>query len=258
VNKNKTIGLVLSGGGARGIAHIGILKALEELGVKPNIISGTSTGAAIGAFYAAGYSVSQIEEIILNNHFFHFSDFAWSNSGLLSTHGNEEMFRKYFKHKSFKDLKLPLYISATDILAGKTVFYASGDVVNVILASSALPLVFKPVKYKNRLLIDGSTISCFPIEPLIKKCDMIIGAYVNPVSKIKSISGMRNIFDRGIHLTLYKDVEKKKEFCDLFIEPPALRNYNMFDFKHGKDLLEIGYRYTIRQKEKISALQFIK
>lgn len=258
MNKNKTIGLVLSGGGARGIAHIGILQALEELGVKPDIISGTSTGAAIGAFYTAGYTVSQIKEIILTNHFFRFSDFAWSSSGLLSTEGNEEMFRKYFKHKSFNDLKLPLYISATDILAGKTIFYSDGDVVKVILASSALPLVFKPVKYKNRLLIDGSAISCFPIEPLIKRCDTIIGAYVNPIGKIKNISGIKNIFDRGVHLALYKDVEKKKEYCDLFIEPPALLNYNMFDFKYGKDLLKIGYCHTIRQKAKILALKIIK
>lgn len=255
MNKKKRIGLVLSGGGARGVAHIGILKALEELGIKPDIISGTSSGAAIGAFYVAGYSVPQITDIIFNNKFFHFTDFALSKSGLLKTQANEKIFRKYFKNKSFKDLKLPLYMSATDILAGKTIFYSSGDVVKIIMASSAIPAIFEPVKYKNRLLIDGSAISCFPIEPLIKKCDAIIGAYVNPVSNIKSISGMLNIFDRGFHLALYKDVEQKKEYCDLFIEPPALVNYNMFDFKKGKELLEIGYEYTMRQKDKILSLQ---
>lgn len=221
------LGLVLSGGGARGIAHIGILKVLEELGVKPDIISGTSSGAIIGAFYAAGYSITEITDIIKSNSIFHLSDMAWSTSGVLKMKANEKMYRKYFKKDSIQDIKIPLYISATDILSGKSVFYSSGDIVNAIIASSAIPVIFEPVKYKNRLLIDGSATSCFPIEPLMNKCDTIIGVYVNPVKKVRTISGMINIFDRGFHLSLYKDVQQKKAYCDLFIEPPLLTGHTM-------------------------------
>lgn len=149
MSKNSHIGLVLSGGGALGIAHIGVLKALEEAGIRPDIISGTSSGAVIGAFYAAGYSISQIMYIITTNTIFHYNDIAWSTSGLLKSEANEKMYRKYFRHKYFKDLAIPLSISATDILNGKTIFYSSGDVVKVLLASTAIPVLFEPVNKKN-------------------------------------------------------------------------------------------------------------
>lgn len=254
MSKKRRIGLVLSGGGARGLAHLGVLKALEKFDIKPVIISGTSSGAVIGAFYAAGYPIDEIVDIISKNTIFHFGDFAWSKSGLLASAANEKMYRKYFKHKSFEDLKLPLYISATDILAGKTIYFSSGDVVKPMLASTAIPAIFEPVKYKNHLLIDGSALSGLPVEPLLKRCEVIIGSYVNPVNPIKNISGMLNIFDRGYHLTSYKDVKEKKEYCDLFLEPPALINYTMFDFKKAKEIIEIGYKYTIKQKGKIKLL----
>jgi NTE family protein len=255
VDRKKRVGLVLSGGGARGIAHIGVLRALEELGIKPEVISGTSAGAAIGAFYAAGYSSQQIEEIILNNKFFHFLDLAWNSSGLLSANSNEKMFRKYLGNKTFKDLTIPLFVSASDLLSAETVFFSSGDVVNAILASSAIPMIFEPVKYKSHLLIDGSAISCFPIEPLVTQCESIIGVYVNPINKIKNISGMLNIADRGFHLALYTDLKLKKHLCKVFIEPPALVNYSMFDFKKVTELVTIGYEYTLSKKDQLLALK---
>ncbi|MGZ4034181.1 MAG: patatin-like phospholipase family protein, partial [Bacteroidia bacterium] len=248
------LGLVLSGGGARGIAHIGVLKALLELGTEPDIISGTSSGAIIGAFYAAGYSPDKITEIISANSIFHYKDIAWSTSGLLKSKANETMYRKYFKYRTFENLDIPLHISATDILNGKTVFYSSGDIVMPIVASSAIPVLFEPVNYKNRLLIDGSSISCFPTEPLMKKCDIMIGVYTNPVKKIKTISGINNIFDRALHLTLYNDVCQKKKLCNLFIEPPALTQYNMFDFKKANEIIDIGYKHTMRLKKQINKL----
>src|SRR5690606_37118704 len=139
----------------------------------------------------------QIEEIILNNKFFHFLDLAWNSSGLLSAHSNEKMFRKYLDNKTFNDLTIPLYVSAADLLSAETVVFSSGDVVNAVLASSAIPMIFEPLNYKKHLLIDGSSISCFPTEPLIDQCELMIGVYVNPIHKIKNISGMLNIADRG-------------------------------------------------------------
>jgi NTE family protein len=114
------LGLVLSGGGARGIAHIGVLKALEEFEIKPDMISGTSSGAIIGAFYAAGFSIPEITDVIKTNKVFRFADLSLSTSGFLKTKSNEEMFRKYFKKKIFQELDIPLFISATDLLNGKT------------------------------------------------------------------------------------------------------------------------------------------
>lgn len=248
------IGLVLSGGGARGIAHIGVLKAFEELGITPNVISGTSAGAAIGAFYAAGFSISEITEFVRVNRFFHLSDVAWNSSGLLKTETNEKLFRKYFQHKTIEDLKIPLFISATDILEGKSVFFSEGDLVMAILASTALPLVFEPIEYRNKILIDGGVISAFPTEPLLAICERIVGVYVNPVSPIKSIKGMMNVFDRGLHLTMYHNVEQKKQHCNLFIEPPDLLNFSTFDYDRSEELIDIGYRHTMTLQNELTKL----
>jgi NTE family protein len=238
------IGLVLSGGGARGLAHIGVLMALEESGITPNFISGSSAGAMIGAFYAAGYSIGDIRDIVLNNSIFHFNDFAWSKTGLLKTSSNEGILRKYFKDHTFETLKTPLYISATDIMNAEVIVFSSGDLVKAILSSSAIPVLFEPVKYMDKLLIDGAAMSCFPVAPLINRCDTIIGVYVNPVKKTNKVLSMMDIVDRGIHLALYNEVLLKKGACNLFIEPPALQDYSMFDFNKTQELIEIGYQYT--------------
>ena len=112
-------GIVLSGGGARGIAHLGILKALEEFGIQPSIISGTSAGAIAGAFYAKGYGVAEIVSIIKNGHFFNFSNLNIVKQGLFSMKGFEDIYKTYFKNNSFTDLDIPLSIAATDILKGE-------------------------------------------------------------------------------------------------------------------------------------------
>lgn len=245
------LGLALSGGGARGIAHIGVLKALEEIDVIPDVISGTSAGAIIGAFYSAGFSIPEIIDIVKKNKIFHLSDMSFSASGLLKTAANEEMFRKYFDKMTFMDLKIPLFISTTDLLCGRTIMFSEGDVVKAVIASSAIPVLFEPVKYKNTLLIDGSTTNCFPTEVIKNISDFLIGVYVNPMEEINSISGMQNIFDRVFHLSIYEDALRKKDDCDLFIEPPLLNDYSMFDVNKVDMLVAIGYDYTIRLKDKI-------
>jgi NTE family protein len=115
------LGLVVSGGGARGIAHIGVIKAFEEFEIKPDMISGTSSGAIIGAFYVAGFSIPEITDIIKTNKIFRFADISLSTSGFLKTKSNEEMFRKYFKKKTFEELDIQLFISSTDFLNGKII-----------------------------------------------------------------------------------------------------------------------------------------
>jgi len=248
------IGLVLSGGGTRGLAHLGVLKALAEMGIKPDIISGTSSGAIIGVLYSAGYSLEAIAEIFKINKIFQFNNLAWNNSGLLKSESCEKICKLYLKKKSFEDLQIPLIISATDILKGKTLFFSSGNLPKIIAASSALPVLFEPVRYKSHLLIDGSTISCFPVEPLVRRCNFIIGSYTNPVNEIKVITRITQLIDRSIHLCLLNDVNQKKNYCDLFIEPPLLTNYSMFDFKKVDEIREVGYEYTMGMKNEIQKL----
>jgi NTE family protein len=123
--------------------------------------------------------------------------------------------------------------------------------VKAVIASSAIPVLFEPVKYKKFLLIDGSSTNCFPTDAVLKSADFIIGVYVNPIEEKKMISGMLNIFDRGFHLSIYEDSRRKIDDCDLFIEPPLLNEYSMFDVKKVDELIDIGYHYTKGLKRKL-------
>jgi NTE family protein len=238
-------GLVLSGGGARGFAHLGVLKGLEELGVRIDMVSGTSCGAIIGALYCAGYTTTEIGKIIKSNSIFHVNGIAWSSSGLLKPESAEKTYLKYFPARSFDVMKIPLYISASDLLSGKAIVFSSGDLVTIVSASSAIPVIFEPVKYQGYLLADGAATSCFPVEPLVGQCEKIIGVYVNPVGVLQELSGVSGIIDRNVHLAIHREFEQKKGLCNFNIEPAELSGYGMFDFRKADELVDIGYRYTM-------------
>ena len=138
------IGLVLSGGGARGISHIGAIKALMEEGIIFDIISGTSAGAFIGALLAHGYSPDDILEIFLKTYFSGYLRFGFSTGGLLRIDRAEEILKKYIPENTFEALKIPLAVTATDINAGEEICFRKGELAKPVLASCCLPGLFKP------------------------------------------------------------------------------------------------------------------
>lgn len=250
----KKIGIALSGGGARGLAHLGILKALEEFNVKPDILSGTSAGAIAGAFYAKGYSIDQIVEIVKNGHFFGVSNFLFKEKGLFSMKGFKEIYSKHFPSDSFDELNIPMHIAATDILNGQLDFFSSGSLSKVLMASSCVPLVFKPIQYNDTLYVDGGIMNNFPVEPLIGKCDILIGIEVNSIKKEEADIHKSTILDRSFHLAMSASVEKKREHCDLFLQPKDMSTFGMFDIKKFDEIFQHGYAYGKSQKDKILAL----
>ncbi len=165
------------------------------------------------------------------------------------------MYKKYFKGISFNKLRIPLYVATTNILDGKATYFSSGNLVKAIVASSSIPILFEPVKYKGMLLTDGSIADCFPIDPILQKCDFIVGVYVNPINEIKKMPGMKNMLDRSFHMALYKDVTQKKEKCNLFIEPADVGNFGIFDFEKAQELVDIGYKSAINHKLKLVKLK---
>ena len=148
----KKIGLVLSGGGVRGIAHLGILKFLEECGCVINCISGTSTGAMLGAFNAFGYSAQEILTITKNTKLFSLSDVAFSQSGIFNMKGIEESIIKHIPENTFECLRFPLHATATNILTGEAVYFSTGILSSQLMASSCVPFIFKPIEYQGCLL----------------------------------------------------------------------------------------------------------
>lgn len=240
----KKIALVLSGGGARGISHIGAIKALEEKGLKPDVISGTSAGSFVGALIAYGYTADEIFDIILKTRFSSYLRFGFSFGGLLKIDRVEEIIKKYIPENTFEALKIPLVVTATDLHAGQEVTFRSGNLGKVILASCCLPGVFKPFNLEGRDLIDGAIFNNLPVAPIEQEADYIIGIHCNPLLFHKPFSHMHQITVRSIRMAMRHKAKASLDRCDLLIEAPELSTFNTFDFTKARKLFDIGYSYT--------------
>lgn len=236
-------GIVLSGGGARGLAHIGVLAALEEHGISPALVSGSSMGAIVGAFYAAGTSIDEMLAIAKNRKLYKL--FNWNfpkRGGMLSLQILLEALQQHIPEDSFKALKKKLFISVSNISAGKHETISKGSLFQAVIASSSIPIIFEPQIIKGHTYIDGGLFNDLPVEPLVGKCHTIIASHVNYNGPEPELSSIRAIAERVYRLAIYQHVEKNFNKCDFIIDPPELREHSIFDFKHIEKLYEIGYR----------------
>jgi NTE family protein len=238
------IGLILSGGGARGISHIGAIKALAEQGIHPDIISGTSAGAFIGALLANGYSPDEIFDIFLKTRFSGYLRFGFSLGGLLKIDRAEEILKKYIPENSFESLKIPLVVTTTDINAGEEVCFRKGELFRPVLASCCLPGIFKPMQFQDRELVDGAIFNNLPVAAIENDADYLIGIHCNPMAMTKGSSNVHQITYRSFRLAMRGKAKASLDRCDLLIEAPELCTYSILDFRKADKLFEIGYRYT--------------
>jgi len=223
------IGLVLSGGGARGVAHLGVLKALDELGVQVSAISGTSAGAIVGAFYSAGYKPEEILNIAKTQKFFGFSNLLFGKAGLFNMEAFDSVYHTYFPHNKVEQLGIAMTIAATDIVKGEICYFSKGDLSKALLASSCVPLVFEPITVGDAIMMDGGILNNFPVEPLLSTCDKIIGVNVNAISQNFDQIHMKDMLDRSFHIAMNGAIQEKIKYCDVFIEPENMSRFGMFD-----------------------------
>lgn len=237
--------MVLSGGGARGFAHVGILQALEESGIFPSAIAATSAGALIGAFIADGFRAAELKELVLKNvRLSLLVDFSNIRSGVISLNKLGEFIGKNLRHQRIEDLPIPFYPTVTDMRDGSQVIFKSGEIVPAILAASSIPGVFSPVQIGGVPFGDGGLYNNLPVEPLADRKGEIIAIHVNPVSPFEGQASFAKIVDRSIHLSFQKTVKASADGCRLFIEPPGLSQFGMFDVQKLNDIYETGYQYT--------------
>jgi len=238
------IGIALSGGGAKGFAHLGILKALEEFGITISEISGTSAGAIAGAFYCSGLSPDKTLEIISSTGFLKSVRPAWSWTGLLSLDGFKEVLHKYLPDNSFESLRIPLTIAATEIRLGKVAYFNSGELISRVIASSSIPALFDPVVLDGHVYVDGGIMDNLPVRPLVGKCDFIIGCHSNPVDQRLDIKNVKEVTERSLLIAISVTSGYSKAQCNVVLEPPDLARFSTFDLSRGKEIFEIGYSYT--------------
>ena len=281
------VGLVLSGGGAKGLAHIGVLKVLEETGVKVDYIGGTSMGAIIGALYASGYSAKQLDSIFQETNFniliqdelprsaktfyekrdaekyaitLPFDNFSISFPSALSRGQNiYNLMSKLTLHlqdkQDFSKLPIPFFAVATDVETGEEVILDSGYLPQAISASAAIPTLFSPVQVDGRMLTDGGVANNYPVEELQKRgAEIIIGVDVQdtlaPREELKSIF---EILTQISNFRTIKDMRGKIEKTDVYIDPD-ISPYDVMSFSEGKAIMEAG---EAAAREKIEQLQAI-
>lgn len=237
--------LVLSGGGARGFAHLGVIKALQEKNIGFHAISATSAGSMVGAFLCDGYSVEETINICRKELPFTKLNFRLSQ-GWLSLETLQQTLEKYLRNKTFERLKHPFHVSVTDLNTGKQVILNSGDVIPAVMAASAIPVVISPVVINNIPYADGGVSSNLPVEPFLNSDLKIIGVNVNPIDDFNVKHGVRQQVDRIVHLILRQTILRQLNHVDVFLEPPALKNYGLFDTKKMDEIIKIGYDYTIK------------
>lgn len=240
------IGLALSGGGTKGIAHAGVLKFLEEKNIRPSIISAASAGAIVASLYGIGKTPVEILEFFKSVYFFNWKHFVFNRPGFINSEAFKTYFKPVFKDTRIKDLSTETMIVSTDLVSGETkVFDKNTRVIDAVIASSAFPGITTPYPVDEILYSDGGILNNFPADLIHHKCEKLIGVYVSPqeVFTREQLNSIKSITIRAFDLLSYKIEEPKFAFCDWFICPQKLCSYGTFENKRSRmdEIFEIGF-----------------
>ncbi|MBL7086806.1 MAG: patatin-like phospholipase family protein [Candidatus Cloacimonetes bacterium] len=289
INNAPTIGVVLSGGGARGISHVGVLRALEEYNIPIDYIGGTSFGALIAAFYASGYDSYKIEEIIKNVDWtltfspkkdrqkFYFYTRRFADANLLRVRFKDWKLQipgaisssqrilnnlayyftrpNYISNGDFLKLQIPLFISTTNIVNGKNKIFTSGDLVKVLQASLSVPFLLQPVYIDSTLYVDGGITNNLPILAMKKMgADIIIASNVtNFLYPIKDMNSPVNIANQIINIMMFSKIEDELQQADLIIRP-QVESISNTEFSRWSELISLGQEEVENNKDIILSL----
>ena len=249
------IGLALSGGGARGIAHIGVIKALEDLNIRPSVISRTSAGSIVGALYAAGLKPDAIFDVASHLSIFRSVKIAWAWSGLLKMEGLQALLTRHIPENTFESLKIPLAVAATEIRLGAIQYFSSGELAPAVISSCSIPGVFDPVHFKDHLYVDGGLLDNLPAKPIRDKCDFLIGSHCNHLTTEYNEHSLKATIERSMLITVSANTTASRMMCDLVIEPPGMARYSVFEMGKAQEIYDAAYKYT---KENFFAHHFQK
>ncbi|MBQ7466562.1 MAG: patatin-like phospholipase family protein [Clostridia bacterium] len=252
VNKKVRLGVAFGGGGLRGIGHIGVIKAFEELGVKPDFTAGTSAGSIVGALYAAGFTSAQMLEEVkklrvrdIKNSFF-----IWCPS---DSENIESMLKKIFqKDLMFSELKIPFTVVATDIRKGIEVEIKGGSVAKACSGSSAVPGIFKPVEYEDMHLVDGGLKNNVPADVVRNMGANVVFAIDVNRGRGHGIESMKtlDVLRASLGMVMQANVQKRLEFADLLILP-GLEMFSSSKIGDIDAMVQAGYDAVMSQKDLI-------
>ncbi len=258
---NRTLGLVLGGGGARGVSHIGFLQALYEEGIRPDFIAGCSMGSIVGAGYAAGLTPERIKELTLN---LKLKDLAQLNTRVLKslslfrTGKIRELLVSAIGDITFDQLKIPFQCNAVDLVSGSLITLSKGSVIDAIIASSTIPSVFEPLQKDGMMLVDGGLLDRMPAQ-LVKDMGAEVVVAVDPIGNLACRETPENMISLILRVFDVQDINNtrrlhaERNFIDLWLEP-KLGMMNQYAVKDLDFAYDRGYEIGVENVRRIKRL----
>jgi NTE family protein len=245
------IGLALGSGGARGFAHLGVIKVLRDEGIPIDMIAGSSMGAMVGCFYGAGLDVDRLYKLSRAFKRKYYLDFTVPKMGFIAGKRVKELIRIFTHGKEIQDLDIPVAVVATDLVSGEKVVFKEGSIADAVRASIAIPGIFTPEKLGGRLLIDGGVIDRIPVS-VVKEmgADIVIAVDVSHVKTNAEITSIFDVIMQSIDIMQMELVATREIASDIMIKP-RVEMYSSRAFTNIDDIIANGEKETVKQIGKI-------
>lgn len=237
------IGYALSGGFIKGFAHLGIMQALHEHGIKPEILSGVSAGALAAVFYADGKEPFHIVELFEHHSFKELTTFSINKQGLLKLDSFIDFLNSNLESKMIEELKIPTIITATDLDHGRIVSFKKGKIAERLAASCCMPILFAPIRINNTYYVDGGILMNLPVSPIRKECEKVIALNVDPLVADEYSKNVVSIALRAYHFIFQANTLPQKGIADLLIESYGLEEYSNRELERAEEIFEKRIQY---------------
>ena len=251
--KDKTVGFALSGGGAKGFAHIGVLLAFERFGIKPDVMSGVSSGSIAAVLYGAGLTPDDIIKCFTDaSKFGNFTEWAIPREGFLRLDRFGKLLEEWLPVSYLEDMKIPVVVCATDLDHGKSIGWSKGEIIPRVLASCSIPIIFNPQKINGVHYVDGGVLRNLPAWAIRKYCKTLYGCNCSPLRQ--TFDGKKRILDiafRSYHLMLKANIAQDIRLCDYIIQINDMNHISTFDLSALKRGVMVGYESASKTLESI-------
>lgn len=255
LRRHDSVGIALSGGGARGFTHIGVLMAMEKFGIHPDIIAGVSAGSIAAVLYAAGLTPLDIRQCFADaNNFGDFREWIVPRNGIFKLNKFGKLLGSWLPVKNLEELTIPTVVCATNLETGSQVGWCKGEIVPRVIASCSIPIVFCPTVIKGAHYIDGGVLHNLPAWAIREYCDILYGCNCSPLNRhYKYKDSLLDIAMRSYHLTTKSNLAQDIRLCDYVITPPDLPGQKLFDLNSLDKSINLGYDAACRVLEAAAA-----
>ncbi|WP_294633074.1 patatin-like phospholipase family protein [uncultured Bacteroides sp.] len=239
--KKYPIGFALSGGFIKGFAHLGVMQALLEHDIKPDILSGVSAGALAGVFYADGNEPHRVLDFFAGHKFQDLTKLVIPKVGLFELEEFIDFLKSNLKAKTMEELLIPLIITATDLDHGRSVQFYKGSIAERVAASCCMPVLFSPVKIEGTYYVDGGVLMNLPVSTIQNVCNRVVAVNVSPLMANKYKMNIVSIAMRSYHFMFRANTFPEREKADLLIEPYNLDGYSNTELEKAEKIFMQGY-----------------